>query len=126
MSKLVAVTTFYSQLTSVLDWLQGMFPEDPDFATFQTFVGLLKKTNPNLIINTFHENVTMLYEDQINQKDEAFLTTYKPVDYGNDMADIVVKMKGYWSELDTQTKDSLWQYLYILKELTKRAYTKTD
>ena len=124
MSKVVAINTFYTQIGSILDWLIDMFPEDPDFATSKTFISLIKKTNPSLVINTFHENVTVLYEKQINERDEAFLLEYKGVEYGADAADIIVKMKGYWGQLDTATKDSLWQYLYILKELTKRAYTE--
>jgi hypothetical protein len=124
MSKIVAINTFYAQITSILDWLIDMFPDDADFATSKTFVSIAKKTNPSLVINTFHEAVTVPYEDKINARDEAFLLEYKGAEYGNDAADIIVKMKGYWQDLDTQTKDSLWQYLYILKELTKRAYTE--
>lgn len=124
MSKVVAINTFYAQIGSVLDWLIDMFPDDPDFATSKTFINLIKKTNPSLVINTFHESVTLLYEKQINERDEGFLLEYKGAEYGADAADIIVKMKGYWQDLDSATKDSLWQYLYILKELTKRAYSE--
>lgn len=124
MSQVVVLKTFFTQLTAVLDNLSEMFPDDADFPTFKTFIGMLQKTNPTVVVNTFHESVVIPYEDKIDSRDEKFLETYEGVEYGSDIVDITLKLKAYWAVLDTQTKDSIWQYLYILKELSKRAYTK--
>lgn len=117
----MAAQTFYIQLDAVVSNLVEMFPNDADFPTFKTFIGLLQKTNPSLVIQTFRENVGTPYEKQIDARDEKFLLDYKGVEYGSGVSDIVVKVKSYWEVLDAQTKDSLWQYMYILKELAKRA-----
>lgn len=122
MSTIVATKTFFAQLITVVKNLGDMFPNDPDFPTFHTFLGMLQKTNPSLVINTFYEHVVQKYEKEIDARDEAFVMAYQGQEYDNDMLDIISKVKGYWSVLDGETKDSLWQYMYILKELCKRAH----
>jgi len=119
---IAVVKAFYVQIGSVVQNLVEMFPDDADFPTFQTFIGMLQKTKPSLVINAFYENVTLKYEDKILNKDEAFISEYQGVEYGNDVADIISKVKSYWSVIDESTKQSLWQYMYILNELAKRAY----
>jgi hypothetical protein len=119
----VAMKTFFTQMLQVVDNLVEMFPDDADFPTFKTLLVTLQKTNPTLVVKTFRENVTDKYEAQIVARDEGFLLSYQGAEYGADVEDLVSKVKSYWNVLDDQTKDSLWQYLYILNELCKRAYT---
>lgn len=123
MSNIVAMKAFFSTLGNVVDNLIEMFPDDADFRTFKTFIGMIQKANPSIVISTFYEELSK-FEKYIDAKDEKFLLEYKAVDYGAEGADIFEKVKSYWSVLDDQTKDSLWQYFYILKELCKKAYSK--
>jgi hypothetical protein len=115
-----AIKAFFHQLLSVGGQLQEMFPDDPDFPTLITFLTLLQNTNPTLVLKTFYDNVIVLYEKEIDAKNELFITEYKADD---ESIDIVLKVQRYWSVVSQQTKDSLWQYMYVLKELCKRAYT---
>jgi len=120
MATIAATKAFYNTLNEVINNLVDMFPEDADFLTFKTFLGMAQKTNPMLVINTLYPELSK-YEKYIDTRDEKFLLEYKAVDYGAEGADIFEKVKSYWSVLDAQTKDSLWQYFYILKELCKKA-----
>lgn len=124
MSSIAVLKAFYTQLGSVLNNLIDMFPDDMDFKTFRTFVGMIQSTNPQLVVSTFYTEVVDKYEAQIDSRDEAFLVAYEGAEYGNDVVDIMTKIKSYWASLDAESKDSLWQYLFILKELAKRAYVK--
>jgi hypothetical protein len=123
---MISTKTFFVQLIACVANLKDMFPEDADFPTFLTFLGLLQKTNPSMVVNTFYESVVVPFEKQIDSKDEAFLMSYGAEEYGSEVSGFMVKVKEYWSVLDVQTKDSLWQYFYILKELSKRAYNNAD
>jgi hypothetical protein len=38
--------------------------------------------------------------------------------------DIISKIRGYWLTLSPESKDCMWQYIYILKELCKRYYAE--
>lgn len=121
MSAIVATKAFFSTLGDVVDNLVEMFPDDLDFRTFKTFISMVQKANPTVIINRFYDELSK-FEKYIDAKDEKFLLEYTAVDYGAEGADIFEKVKSYWAVLDEQTKDSLWQYFYILKELCKKAH----
>ena len=88
MSNIVAMKAFFATLGDVVDNLIDMFPDDADFRTFKTFIGMIQKANPSLVINTFYEELSK-FEKYIDAKDEKFLLEYKAVDYGAEGADIL-------------------------------------
>jgi hypothetical protein len=124
MSVVQSTKAFYIQLTEVVNNLVNMFPDDTDLLTLKTFLSMISKTNPSLIINKFYDGLTPEYENYIDTKNDDLFTHYKPVEYGAEGADIFGKVQSYWTVFDDQTKESIWQYFYILKELCKRAYVK--
>ena len=111
--------SFFHQLSEVVGELAEMFPDDQDFKVFQTYVSMLQRTNPSMVIDSFHEYVTLKYEDKINVQDETFFLTYVAAEY-TDTPDIVSKIKSCWDVISDPSKQAIWQYIYILKELTKR------
>lgn len=115
---------FFQQFHSVVDELTRMFPSERNFSMFKTFLGLLQKTNPTLVISTFHNEVTNKYDDLITERDESFLESYTGAEYGADVADIITTLRPYWSTLSKESKSCLWQYMFVLKELTKRYYAQ--
>ena len=122
MSGAMYMKTFFKQIMEVVGQMEEMFPDDPDFKVFQTFLGLLQRTNPLAVLSTFREHVVLKYETQIVNRDEEFILGHTPVEYGNDIMDIIGKMKTYWKVLSDPSKDSLWQYLHVLTQLCKRYY----
>ena len=120
MSSTVYLKSFFHQLSDVVGELADMFPDDPDFGVFKTYISLLQRTNPTMVIDTFYEHVAMKFEDQINAKNEDFVLNYTAAEYGSEGMDIVAKIKSYWSVLSPDSKTAIWQYIYILKELAKK------
>jgi hypothetical protein len=120
-ARIPATKAFFHQFNSLNNELIEMFPEDPDFPTFKTFLGMLEKTNPRLVLSTFHENVSVKFTNQIEAKDESFLLDYVASEYDKDTVDIIDKMRKYWQTLSDESKDSMWKYLFVLKELCARA-----
>lgn len=114
--------TFFHQFIEVVDQLISMFPGDQNFKIFKTFLGMLQKTNPTLVISTFYEHVVTKYERQINSRDEDFLVSYVPAEYGSDVTDIITSLRPHWQSLSDTSKDALWQYIFILKEVSKKYY----
>lgn len=123
MSSTVYLKSFFHQLSDVVGELADMFPDDPDFGVFKTYISLLQRTNPTMVIDTFHEHVGLKFENEINTKNEDFVLNYTATEYGSEGMDIVSKIKSYWSVLSTETKAAIWQYIYILKELAKKYKT---
>lgn len=124
MSSAVLLKTFFHQFNEVVDQLIGMFPDDQNFRIFKTFLSMLQKTNPTLVISTFYEHVTTKYETQIDARDEDFLVSYTPAEYGSDVTDIITSLRPHWQTLSVSSKDALWQYIFILKELSKKYYER--
>ncbi|NBR60672.1 hypothetical protein EB118_02815 [bacterium] len=122
MSQAIILKTFFHQLVEVVDQLVEMFPGDQNFKIFKTFLTMLQRSNPTLVISTFYEHVTKKYEKQIDARDEEFLTSYEPAEYGSDVTDILASVRPHWKSLSQESKGSLWQYIYILKELSKKYY----
>lgn len=120
MSSAVYLKSFFHQLSEVVGQLTEMFPDDPDFKVFQTYISLLQRTNPSMVVDTFHEHVSVKYETEIDGKNDSFFLNYNAAEYGSDGVDIVSKIQSYWSLLSDETKGAIWQYIYILKELSKK------
>jgi hypothetical protein len=120
MSSSTYLKSFFHQLMEVVGELADMFPDDPDFKVFQTYISLLQRTNPTMVIDTFHEHVGLKFENEINAKNEDFVLNYRAAEYGSEGMDIVAKIKSYWSVLSPASRAAIWQYIYILKELAKK------
>jgi hypothetical protein len=125
MSASTYLKSFFHQLTEVVGELAEMFPDDQDFKVFQTYVSMLQRTNPGMVIDTFHEHVSMKFESEINTKNDDFFLNYNATEYGSDGMDIVSKIKTYWTILSPASKSAIWQYIFILKELSKRYKSAT-
>ena len=126
MSAVTYMLTFFKQLVEFVGQLEEMFPDDPDFAVFQTFLGLVQRTNPQMILATIREHVVDKYEAQIASRDEAFILTYDSKEYDGDVMNIVSKLRTYWKTLSEPSKNAMWQYLHVLTQLCKRYYAEVD
>lgn len=122
----VYMRTFFKQLTEFVSQLEEMFPDDPDFPVFQTFLGLVQRTNPQMILATIREHVIDKYDAQIISRDEAFILNYTGSEYDSEVMNIVSKLRTYWKTLSEPSKNAMWQYLHVLTQLCKRYYAEVD
>ena len=126
MSAVTYMRTFFKQLTEFVSQLEEMFPDDPDFAVFQTFLGVVQRTNPQMILATIREHVVDKYEAQIASRDEEFILNYNSSEYDSDVMNIVSKLRTYWKTLTEPSKNAMWQYLHVLTQLCKRYYAEVE
>jgi len=118
--------TFFKQLTEFVVQLEEMFPDDPDFAVFQTFLGFVQRTNPQMILSTIRDHVVTKYEAQILNRNEEFILSYDAKEYDGEVMNIVSKLRTYWKTLSEPSKNAMWQYLHVLTQLCKRYYAEVD
>jgi len=118
--------TFFKQLVEFVGQLENMFPDDPDFAVFQTFLGVVQRTNPQMVLATIQEHVVTKYEAQIASRDEEFILNYNSSEYDSDVMNIVSKLRTYWKTLSEPSKNAMWQYLHVLTQLCKRYYAELE
>jgi hypothetical protein len=70
----------------------------------------------------FYET-TSKFSDQIDSRDESFFLKYDYAEYGGDTMNIIGKLSEYYKALTEESRKAIWDYLIVLKELSKRACT---
>ena len=120
--------TFTKYIQEFIDKLCDCYSDDTDFLNFQTYIIILKKTNPRKIFEIFNIHCTK-YTEQIKNKDEQFLLT---TDFTKDNIEIdtivndknafniIQKLRNYWIKMDTDMKDSIWSYLNLFLVLSDK------
>jgi hypothetical protein len=122
MSKIAYIKGFYDQFYKFLEEMIDLYPEDPDFRTFDTFLRGISKANPMSAVKVFHET-SAKFAEKIDSRDESFFLKYDYTEYGGDTMDIIGKLSGYYTALTPESRKAIWEYLIVLKELSKRACT---
>jgi hypothetical protein len=119
---------FFSQFIGFTTELKEMFPDDPDFSIFESALKLLQKTNPSLAVTYYKRNVLDTeFNEKIAQKDESFFLNYSYDEFHENVggADVIGKLKQYWSVLSPPSKVMVWDYIITLDRIA-RHLAKTD
>lgn len=121
MSKKIFMDAFFTQFHEFMGQLIRVFPEDPDFTVYDSGVMMLQKINPGLVLAEFIKNVTP-FEEMIRAKNSDFFIETKIFifDPENTMDQVIQKLKAYWVGLSDSNKDSIWNYIILLLDISKR------
>jgi hypothetical protein len=112
---------FFTQFHEFMVQLMTVFPDDPDFAVYDSGVFLLKNVNPSLVISEFNKHV-LPFEDILRSKNSDFFLkhTFDSLSPDNTMEQVINKLKGYWISLSEPNKESIWRYIILLMDIVKR------
>jgi hypothetical protein len=123
---------FNNKLNEFLKELISTFPEDPDFKLFQASVRVIKLANEKKPLELFNSGLTPDYKENIRSRNEKF---FLDNDYSDVLSNpnltntdddvnnkLINKLKGYWSKLDEDNKNIVWQYFTILLKICDKAY----
>lgn len=121
MSKKIFMDAFFTQFHEFMGQLIRVFPEDPDFTVYDSGVMMLQKINPGLVLAEFIKNVTP-FEEMIRAKNSDFFIETKIFifDPENTMDQVIQKLKAYWVGLSDSNKESIWNYIILLLDISKR------
>jgi len=133
--------TFTNLIEEFITKLNKLYPEDKDFANIKMYLFILKKTNPRKIVNEFNNHV-LIYREQIVKKDEDFLLNNDFIEdilnnqnngeesdininqtndtLSQEISTLMFKIRTYWCNMDTETKNNIWQYLNIFVLLSDK------
>lgn len=73
---------FNNQLEEFIESLLQILDNNIDLLTFKKLINQARKTNPKIVIQIWHKNVSLKYEDQIKSGDVDFFLSK---DYKNDI-----------------------------------------
>ena len=121
MSKKIFMDAFFTQFHEFMGQLIRVFPDDPDFTVYDSGVMMLQKVNPGLVLAEFIKNVTP-FEEIIRAKNSDFFIETKIFifDPENTMDQVIQKLKAYWIGLSDSNKESIWNYIILLLDISKR------
>jgi hypothetical protein len=119
MSKKVLVQAFFEQFVSFSKELCAMYPDDSDFSLFSNTIGLMKMTNPSLVVKYVADNV-LQYEEKIMSKDETFFMQNEFAEYQSDIdMNVFSKLKQYIKNMSPSSKEHVWKYIQNIMRLAK-------
>ena len=127
-SRKILMEAFFSSFIAFATELKDMFPEDPDFGIFENALKLLQKTNPSLAVTYYKQNVlNTKFNEKIAQKDESFFLNYSYDEFHEEVggADVIGKLKQYWTVITPTSRERVWDYIITLDRLA-RHLVKTD
>lgn len=119
MSRKIFIDTFFNQFTQFVQQLSEIYPDDTDFPIFLSTLGLMKSTNPMLVVNFVKTEIVDPFEDKIMKRDESFFMNQ---DYSDkDVSiDIIRKIKEYIQNMTPKNKEIVWSYIELLTKLCKK------
>ena len=117
MSKKIYLDAFYGQYEDFLQQMLVVFPEDPDWPRYRTALAVLRKANPQSIVQKTWECVAP-FETAIHSRDEAFFLRYEIQDQ------TLLKLRSLWQGLDVHNRNVIWDYIRNITYLAKMCSEK--
>jgi hypothetical protein len=114
----VIVNAFFDQLITFLTELNGMYPDDPDFALGLTSTKMIRKINPTMWVKLFYENAKP-YDSEITSRNEKFFMDHSFSDMEDLDFNILAKLKQYVQGMSDASKKVVWIYVENLYKLGK-------
>lgn len=128
MDKNNIVSVFNTQITSFINDLISVYPNDNDLYTFKTSIKMLLLYDENKVINMFKEFVYSKYKLQIENRDSDFFlqNDYKDIlaqtktDTPEITVQLINKIKSYWVSMSNDNKEVVWKYFTVLIKLCEK------
>ena len=118
------LNAFNTKLIEFFQDLSDTYPEEKEIRqALEAIVGL-KKINPKMIVDLFHEYVYVPLADPIKREDEDFIIPYANkiiAEQFNEMSIALLIFNKYWPEMTTANRKAIWAYLKILVVFCEKA-----
>ena len=121
------LSAFNTQIFRLVDELIEIYPEDFDFKTFKNSLDMLKRANARAPLELFQQHIYVHKEKIINKDESFFLNNDFTSQVGENNSEkflqIVSKLKQYWQEMSSNTKENIWKYFNVFIVLCERYYS---
>ena len=120
------LSAFNTQILRLVDELIEIYPEDFDFKTFKNSLDMLKRANARAPLELFQQHI-YIHKEKIINKDESFFLnndfSHQAEGNSEKFLQIVTKLKQYWLDMSSNTKESIWKYFKVFIILCERYYS---
>jgi hypothetical protein len=123
---------FNNKITNFINDLIIVFPNDTDFKLFKNTINLVKLANKKLLLEYFKIGVNDEFKNNIINKNEQFFldNNYSTVldntqiehaiNKENVNERLIEKLKEYWTQLNEENREIVWDYFNILLQLSEK------
>uniref|UniRef100_A0A6C0BJM2 Uncharacterized protein n=1 Tax=viral metagenome TaxID=1070528 RepID=A0A6C0BJM2_9ZZZZ len=118
------LNAFNTKLIEFFQDLSDTYPEEKEIRQALEAITGLKKINPKMIIDLFHEYVYVPLADPIKREDEDFIIPYANkmiAQQFNEMSIALMIFHKYWPEMSTANRKAIWMYLKVLVVFCEKA-----
>lgn len=128
MDKHNIISVFNTQMTSFINDLILVYPNDNDLYTFKTSIKMLLLVDEKKVVNMFKEFVYSKYKVQIEKRDSDFflknnyddIVAQTKTDTPEITAQLIKKIKSYWISMSNDNKEVVWKYFTVLIKLCEK------
>lgn len=112
--------TFNKQISSFLENLQKILPNERDIKVFQAQLDTALMITPKIVLSSFIEHVYP-HKAEILAKNEKFFLEEGNVDIEEDYLSHAIHLKSLWqNKLTKENKEVVWKYLQVLVVLAEK------
>jgi hypothetical protein len=111
------LNAFNTKLIEFFQDLSDTYPEEKEIKQALEAITGLKKINPKMIVDLFHEYVYAPLGDAIKREDEEFIMPYAKkmiAEQFNEMSVALLIFNKYWPDMTTANRKAIWAYLKVL------------
>ena len=112
------LSAFNTQILRLVDELIEIYPEDFDFKTFKNSLDMLKRANARAPLELFQQHI-YIHKEKILNNDFS----HQAEGNSEKFLQIVTKLKQYWLDMSSNTKESIWKYFKVFIILCERYYS---
>lgn len=101
------------------------FPADEDFRMYKLAISAAMMLEESMVIKVFNEKVIVPFADKILAKDDTFFMQNSYEDLKGEYSEaekIINKLKGYWTQMSVEDKDTVIKYFVVLVKLGQRYF----
>ena len=128
MDKNNIISVFNTQISSFINDLILVYPNDNDLYTFKTSMKMLLLVDEKKVISMFKEFVYSKYKVQIEKRDSDFflqnnyddIVAQTKTDTPEITAQLINKIKSYWISMSNENKEVVWKYFTVLIKLCEK------
>lgn len=115
------LSAFNQHFSDFVADIKNVFPDDADVAALGPFIDGMRKTNPRLLLLTFHEHVVVPYGHQILDGDIEF---FLEKDYTKDVGDatyVLEKINRFKKPISTLPQSEMDKVVKYMQNLVRLA-----
>lgn len=118
------LNAFNTKLIEFFQDLSETYPEEKEIKqALEAIIGL-KKINPRMIVDLFHEYVYVPLGDSIKREDDEYIIPYAKkmiAEQFNEMSISLMIFNKYWPDMTSANRKAIWAYLKILVVFCEKA-----